>query len=237
MIDKLNNHFIVCGYGRVGRSAAQQLQRANEPFVVADVDPAQVEAATKRGILAVVADAKSDETLEELGIAQARGLIGALKSDADNLFVILSARTLNPKLRISSRANERGAEAKLTTAGADAVSRPYDITGYRLAQSILRPYVTEFLDLTSSDVDLGHADIEIEQIRVSKGAELSGLCLKDMQLRREMDVIVLAVRRRDGEMRFNPPADAVIDGGDDLVVIGSPSDLQKLERRMKGTSG
>ncbi len=233
MIEKLNNHYIVCGFGRVGRAAATELKRTGVPFVVADSDPALVEGAIKRGMLAVSADAKSDETLRELGVRRAKGLIAALATDADNLFLILSAKALNPKLKVASRVNEEESESKFRRAGADAVFRPYDITGYRLAQAILRPFVFEFLDITSSTVDLG-LNIGLEQIEVPEGCELAGKSLKDMQLRREYDVIVLAIRKADGAMRFNPPAEAVVEAGDHLIVMGNLQHLQQLTERTQG---
>jgi len=233
MIDKLKDHYIICGFGRVGRGAAEELQRTGSPFVVVDSDSERIEQAVKRGMLGITADAKSDETLRELGIERARGLIGALEGDADNLFLILSAKELNPELTVSSRVNEEESESKLRRAGADAIFRPYNITGYRLAQAILRPYVFEFLDFTSSTVDMG-LNIGIEQIPVDKSSPLAAHSLRDMELRRHLDVIVLAVRKADGSMRFNPPADAVIDGGDNLVVMGNLQDMQKLAMQMKG---
>ena len=220
MIDKLKNHYIVCGYGRIGRAAALELQRSRAPFVVLDTDPGVVERAAKR-----------DDSLREAGIERAKGLIGALATDADNLFLILSAKALNPGLRVSSRVNEEEAEDKLRRAGADSIFRPYNITGYRLAQSILRPYLSEFMDITSSTVDMG-MNIGLEQVRVAEGSDLSNKSLKDMQLRRDLGVIVLAIRNRDGNMLFNPPADAVVHGGDYLIVMGNLEHLGKLTRLM-----
>ena len=235
MIENLKDHYIVCGFGRVGRSAAEELRRAGAPFAVADVDPLRVEAAGKRGMLAVVADAKSDEALRELGIERARGLIGALASDADNLFLILSAKELNPLLKVATRVNEEQSESKLRRAGADAVFRPYTTAGYRLAQAILRPFVFEFLDFTSSTVDMG-LNIGIEQVRVAEASDLAGRSLKDMQLRRDLDLIVLAIRKGDGRMQFNPPADAVVEARDHLIVMGNLQHLRRLAERMEGVS-
>ncbi len=233
MIEKLKNHYIICGFGRVGRAAAAELKRTGVPFVVADTDPAVVEHAIKRGMLAVSADAKSDETLRELGVHRAKGLIAALATDADNLFLILSAKALNPRIKVASRVNEEESENKFRRAGADAVFRPYDITGYRLAQAILRPFVFEFLDITSSTVDMG-LNIGLEQVEVPAGCELAGKSLKDTQLRREYDVIVLAIRKADGDMQFNPPAEAVVEAGDHLIVMGNLEHLQQLAERTRG---
>lgn len=231
MIDKLQDHYIVCGFGRVGRSAAAELQRARAPFVIVDRDAAKVERAMRRGMLALAADATSDDTLRDAGILRAKGLIAALATDAENLFLILSAKALNPNLRVAARVNEEESEAKLRRAGADALFRPYQITGFRLAQAILRPYVFEFLDLTTSTVDMG-LNIGLEQVRVADDSEFAGKSLRDLQIRRELGVIVLAIRQADGRMHFNPPADAVIRGGDHLVVMGDVGHLRRLEELM-----
>ena len=166
MIDKLRDHYIVCGYGRVGRGAASELERSGVPFIIVDKDAGEVERAVKHHLLAVVADATNDESLHEVGINQAKGLIAALGTDAENVFLILSAKTLNPRLKVATRVNEEESESKLRRAGADAVFRPYNTTGYRLAQAILRPYVAEFLELTTTTVDMG-LNIGIEQVRVA----------------------------------------------------------------------
>jgi voltage-gated potassium channel len=226
MIDKLQDHFIICGFGRVGRGAAEELQRANVPFVVTDLDPDRVEHAMMSGILAVNADATIDQTLHDVGITRARGLVSALSTDADNLFVILSAKGLNPKLYVATRAAEEGAEQKMRRAGADAVFAPYALTGHRLAQSLLRPHVVQFLDLTTKSIGL---EVEIEQVAVPARSEIASKSIKDMQIRRDLGVIVLAVRKGDGEMLFNPPADTLIVGGDCLIVMGRQENLRALE--------
>ncbi|MBI4873258.1 MAG: potassium channel protein [Acidobacteria bacterium] len=227
MIDKLDRHYIVCGYGRVGRGAAAELQRAGAPFVVLDRDQARVDRAMRDGMLAVAADATRDDMLKEAGIERARGLIAALTTDADNLFLVLSAKTLNPAVAVSARAGEEEAEKKLRRVGADVVFTPYNITGYRLAQALLRPQVSEFLDFTTQNIGL---NVSIEQVAVAGGSEVAGRSLAQVQVRRDLGVIVLAIRRGDGRMHFNPPADAVIAGGDCLIVMGEPENLRHLER-------
>ena len=231
MIEKLQNHCILCGFGRVGRGAAAELQRSGVPFVVVDADKDGVERALKGKMLAMVADATSDEALLEAGVGRAKGLIAALPTDAQNLFLVVSAKALNPDLRVAARVNEKESESKLRHAGADAIFRPYNVTGYRLAQAILRPYVFEFLDFTTPTADMG-LNVGIEQVRVPRESELSSKSLRDMQLRRDLGVIVLAIRRSDGRMQFNPPAEAVVEGDDHLVVMGDPVHLRKLEELM-----
>lgn len=231
MIENLKDHFIICGFGRVGRGAALEMQRTKVPFVVVDNDEDRVERAMKMGMLAVLADATHDATLKELQIARARGLVSALASDADNMFLILSAKTLNPKLMVSARANEEESEMKLRRAGADMVFAPYYLTGHRLAQSILKPHVQEFMDIFSNNMGL---NASMEQVRVEPSCEMSGKSLREMQLRREMGVIVLGIRRASGNMEFNPPADAVIHAGDFLIVMGEPEALRRLEGLLTG---
>src|SRR5271157_336350 len=226
MIDKLKDHFIICGYGRVGRGAAEELLHAGVPFVVVDIDPTRVERAMMAGLLAVAADSTHDDVLRQVGIERARGLVAALATDADNLFVLLSAKGLNPRIFVATRAAEEGAEEKMRRAGADAVYAPYAITGHRLAQSMLRPHVVQFLDFTTKDIG---QDIAIEQVRVADTSEMVSRSIRDMQLGRDLGVIVMAIRNRDGRMLFNPPADTAVRAGDYLIVMGRREMLRTLE--------
>jgi voltage-gated potassium channel len=226
MIENLKDHYIICGYGRVGRGAAAELLHAGAPFVVVDISPERVELAMLAGMLAVAADSTRDETLRQVGIDRARGLVAALATDADNLFVLLSAKGLNPKIYVAARAAEEGAEAKMRRAGADAVFAPYSITGHRLAQSLLRPHVVQFLDFTTKDIGM---DIAIEQVRVSEHSEMVSRSIRDMQIGRDVGVIVMAIRKGDGRMMFNPTADTTVDGGDYLIVMGRQENLATLE--------
>jgi voltage-gated potassium channel len=229
MIDKLKDHYIICGFGRVGRGAASELQHAGAPFVIVDSSEERVERAMMAGMLGVAADATRDDTLRQVGIERARGLVTALATDADNLFVLLSAKGLNPTLYVAARAAEEGAEEKMRRAGADAVFAPYAITGHRLAQSLLRPHVVQFLDFTTKDIG---EDIALEQVRVSESSMMVSKTIREMQLGRELGVIVMAVRRRDGQMEFNPSADTAIHGGDYLIVMGRLENLRTLENTL-----
>ena len=229
MIDKLNEHYIVCGFGRVGRGAASELQRAGVPFLVVDKNEDRVEWAMKAGMLAALADATNDETLRDAGVLSAKGLIATLSSDADNLFVILSAKALKPSLLVSARIATEETERKMRLAGADYVFAPYDMTGYRMAQVMLKPHVFQFIDFTTKSIGL---DVGIEQVRVPASSEFVAKSLEEMQIRKEMGVIVLAIRKSDGRMLFNPPADAEIHGGDFLIVMGESANLQRLEQML-----
>jgi voltage-gated potassium channel len=229
MIDKLNDHYIVCGFGRVGRGAASELQRAGVPFLVVDKNEDRVEWAMKAGMLAALADATNDETLRDAGVLRAKGLIATLSSDADNLFVILSAKALKPSLLVSARIATEETERKMRLAGANYVFAPYDMTGYRMAQVMLKPHVFQFIDFTTKNIGL---DVGIEQVRVPVSSEFVSKSLEEMQIRKELGVIVLAIRKSDGRMLFNPPADAEIHGGDFLIVMGESANLRRLEQML-----
>jgi voltage-gated potassium channel len=227
MIEQLHDHFIVCGFGRVGRNASQEFQRAHVPFLVIDRSEDRVQKAMEAGMLAVVADATRDDSLRHAGVMRARGLISALPTDAENLFVILSARTLNPKLTVVTRASEEEAEEKLRRAGADIVFTPYSITGRQLADSLLRPNVVEFMDFGRSNIG---PEVTMEQVCVSPNAELTRKTFGELLELRRSGVIVLAIRKKDGETTFNPPPEFEITAGDHLIVMGERSNLQKLEQ-------
>jgi voltage-gated potassium channel len=227
MIHNLHDHFIVCGFGRVGRNASYEFQRAKAPFVVIDRSEHRVTAAMSAGMLAVVADATRDDYLREAGVLRARGLVAALPSDAENLFIILSAKTLNPKLTVVTRVSEEEAGEKLRRAGADTVLTPYAMAGHQLADALLKPHVVEFLDFAKSSIG---PKVTMEQVCVSPKRAFSRTTLGQLLDSRKSEVIILAVRKQKGETIFNPPADFEIVAGDFLIVMGERSNLQKLEQ-------
>ena len=226
MIDQLHDHFIICGFGRVGRNAAYEFQRASVPFLVIDRSEQRIEKATSSGMLGIVADATRDDSLREAGVLRARGLVAALPSDAENLYIILSARALNPKLTVVTRATEEEAEEKLRRAGADTVFTPYSITGRHLADSLLRPHVVGFMDFGRSNIG---PEVRMEQVCVTPNAELTRKTFGQLLELRRSGVIVLAIRKKGGETTFNPPPEFQISAGDFLIVIGERSNLQRLE--------
>jgi len=231
MIEKLQGHIILCGYGRVGRGAAEELQKASVPFVVVDRDEVKVERAIKNGMLAVLADAGRDQTLKEVGVDKAKGLIATLSSDADNLFVILSAKALNARLHLSARVDEETSEEKMRRAGAEFVFAPYKSTGHRMAQALIKPHVHQFIDFTTTDIG---PNVGIEQVRIGERSTLAGQTLKNLYEERVLGVMVLAVRRADGQMLFNPPPGENIAAGDHLIVMGEVGPLRKLEQLLAG---
>ncbi len=231
MIDRMHDHFIVCGFGRVGRNASFELQRANAPFLVVDRNEQRVNRALGLGMAAVLADATHDDSLREAGVLRARGLVAALPSDAENLFIILSAKTLNPKLNVVTRASEEEAGEKLRRAGADTVFAPYTMAGQRLAHALVRPHVVEFLGFANNPAG---TKIMMEQVRVAPDTKFDAKALRDMHLRRDLGVILLAVRKEDGRMLFNPPLETKVCAGDHLIVIGEQPNLHRLEEILTG---
>jgi voltage-gated potassium channel len=229
-IMQLKDHYIVCGFGRVGRSAALELRRAGASFLVVDRNQQRVDHALQAGMLAILADATRDETLREAGIDRARGFIAALSTDAENMFVILSAKTLNPRLNVVTRASEEDAEEKLRRAGADTVFSPYSITGHRLAQALVRPHVVQLLDFSGQAMGL---DVTMEQLPVGRpGESLSrrlGDLLPAVSTGNSPRLLVLALRKPNGITTFSPAIDTQISGGDLLIVMGEQASLRQME--------
>jgi voltage-gated potassium channel len=224
-ISRLSGHFIICGAGRVGRSAARELARRPLPFVVVDTNEEKLKRYTSEGWLTFVGDATLAAVLQELQIEKAQGLVAATTTDAINIYIILTARSLNPKIKIIARASEEDAEKHLLTAGADSVVSPYRFAGYRIAQTFIRPNVVDFFDTAMNQ----KRPLEIEEVKVEKGARFVGQTLEASRIRQELGVIVLAIKGESSAMRFNPPPDEVIHAGDHLIAMGDPDGLRRLE--------
>jgi voltage-gated potassium channel len=226
MLDNLNDHFIVCGFGRMGEIIAREFARQHAPFVVIERDPDRMHLAMDQGFLAVEADASNEEVLRRVGIDRARGFIAAVSTDAENVYAVLSARLLKPDLFIVGRAESEDARIKLRRAGADRVISPYHLGGLQLAQTALRPAVVDFVQLaTSSD----NMELNLEQVHVGAGSPLAGQTLIDAGLRQRFGVVVVGIRRASGKMDFNPEPETTICAGDDLVVLGRAGSLKSLE--------
>lgn len=226
MLDTLSNHYIVCGYGRIGSVIAHEFQRQNVRFVVVERNPDRVHEIIAAGMLAVEADASREEVLRRLGIERARGLIAAVGTDAENVYAVLTARGLAPGLFIVGRAETEDASRKLLRAGANRVISPYQIGAVQMAQTALRPAVVDFVTLATG---AGNLDLAMEQIRIAAGSELAGRSLIDANLRQRFSVIVVGIQRSGGSLEFNPPPDALMQPGDELVVLGRPANLRELE--------
>ena len=225
-IERLQGHYIICGAGRVGRAVARQLETAQ--FIILENNAEKAEKIRQEtDWLVVHADATQASQLQAARIERAAGLVAATSTDALNIFVILTARSLNPKLKIISRASEEDAEKHMRTAGADQVISPYGFAGYRIAQAFLRPHVTSFLELAllrSSELGL-----EVEELRIHPSSIYVGQGLRASRIRHDLGVIVLAIKREGEEMKYGPEADATLCAGDHLVVMGEPSRLRELE--------
>ena len=225
-VAKLKNHYIICGAGRVGNSVAHELARKPCPFVIIESDSRAVEALNPKWPV-VMGDASSEKILNDAGIDRALGLVAATTTDATNIYIVLTARGLNPRLKIIARASEETAEKHLKTAGADAVISPYTAAGHRIAQSFLRPKVLDFLDIATANS--GDFEMIIEEIRVSEGSVLSQTTVGASGIHHRFGIMILAIRRAAGEIRFNPTAQEPIHAGDYLIVMGEPAQLGQLE--------
>ena len=226
MLDNLQDHFIVCGFGRMGEIIAGEFKRQGVPFVIIERNPERMHLAMELGFLAVEADASNEEVLRRVGIARARGFIAAVSTDAENVYAVLSARLLKPDLFIVGRAESEDSRIKLKRAGADRVISPYHLGGLQLAQTALRPAVVDFVQLaTSSD----NMDLNLEQVHIEEGSSLAGRSLIDASLRQRFGVVVVGIRRADGRMDFNPEPETSMRPGDDLVVLGRAGSLRELE--------
>lgn len=226
MLEQLKDHFIICGYGRIGGVIADEFQRQGIPYVVVDRDPDRVHAVIARGGMAVEADASREDVLRRIGIERARGLIAAVGTDAENVYTVLTARVLRPDLFIIARIESEDAEPKLKRAGADRVLSPYQLGGVQMAATALRPAVVDFMRLATSSERL---DLAAEQIEVKAGSRFVGASIRDANLRQDFGVIVVAIKRAAGHMEFNPAPEAIIGANDQLVVLGHPDQLKALE--------
>jgi len=241
MLQHIEGHYIVCGAGRVGRSVVLELLRGGVQVVLIDNDPERVKWGEALGIPTLTADASKDETLRQARVEKAVGLVAAISSDAENVYVTLSAKVLSPSVHIAARASDAQAEEKLRRAGAATVLTPYTYIGHRLAQSLLRPHVVSFLDVASTfgKTDL---DLDIEQLRVAPSSQ-SSRTLAEAHLGRTYGVIVLAMRRAGGATEFNPQADVRLEAGDVLIAMGERQKLRRIETELNvtgvgtGTSG
>ena len=226
MLESLNDHFILCGFGRMGEIIAREFARQHVPFVVIERNSERMHLAMDQGFLSVEADASNEEVLRRVGITRARGFVAAVSTDAENVYAVLSARLLKPDLFIVGRAESDDARTKLRRAGADRVISPYHLGGLQIAQTALRPAVVDFVQLaTSSD----NMDLNLEQVHIAPGTPLDGRSLVAAELRQRFGVVVVGIRRADGRMDFNPEPEATMRGGDDLVVLGRADSLRRLE--------
>lgn len=222
----LDRHLVVCGFGRMGRLVCEEFSAAGLPFVLIDRNAAVLQDFSIPHGIALVGDATADEVLKQAGVDRARALVSAAASDADNLYITMSARFLSESLFIVARAESEGAERKLVRAGASRVISPYSIGGHRVAQAVLRPHAMEFIELATRTA---HLELQIEEAELRKGSRLVGNSLKTSPIKSELGIIVVAIKKPDGKMVFNPAPETVLAGGDVLIAIGHRQQLDRLE--------
>ena len=224
-IDRLENHFIVCGYGRIGSIVAREIMREGHPLVVLEQDPDIIKRLELDNVLHLAGDATSDELLLAAGLTRARSLITALTQEAANVYVVLTARQLNPNIVIVSRADQESHIPRLERAGADRVVLPHTIGGVRMAQSVLKPSVVNFIDMAVQ----GGLDLQMEELRIGTASPLIGKNLIESQIRPRYNLIIIGIKPADEPMRFNPSPDAVIQAGDRLLCIGKPENFLQIQ--------
>lgn len=231
-ISNLENHYIICGYGRIGNFIGHEFQAKPVPFVVVESNPVLCEKLAEEGVYFIQGDATDDDTLIKAGITRASGLITAVTSDTANVYITLTARGLNPDLFILARSGEKTTEKKLIRAGASKVISPYTIGANRMAQAILRPSVMDFIEIATAHQNL---ELQIEEICIHSSSNLVNQTLMSSGIRKELDIIIVAIKKLDTEkMLFNPSSQSLLEDGDTLITLGDPDDINNLERRARG---
>jgi voltage-gated potassium channel len=229
-MDKLHNHFIICGAGRVGSRIIREMERTRVPFVAIESNEQKVAGLIERNACVLVHDATLEETLRAAGVERARGLAACLPDDADNVYVVLTARGLNRDLHIVARAVEEQAEAKLIRAGANRVVSPTIIGSHRMAQALMKPAVADFMDsIAAENLDLG-----FEELEVAPDSSYAGRKLRFTNISTELNIVIVAIRHLKGQMIFNPSGDVIIEAGDVLVAIGRSESLAEFTRLARG---
>jgi voltage-gated potassium channel len=226
----MKDHYIVCGFGRIGKVISKILHENHRTFVIIENNTDEIKAIEELGYLVLEGDSTNDDILQKAHLMDAKALIAVTSSDADNVYIILSAKGLKPDIYVLARSSgKKGAETKLLRAGANKVFSPYEIGARRMAQSLVRPTVIDFIDLTVHEGELG---LRLEELRVSENATFNGKTLMESGIRSEYDLIVVAIKRQMGEMLFNPSSTTEILTGDILVVLGEHTNIQSLEKKL-----
>lgn len=233
MIDALKDHYIICGFGRIGSLICKEFKANDLQFVIVEKNIETIEKLDEEGYLHMRGDATLDETLLKAGIKRAKGLISVVTSDTENVYITLTARGLNPDLYILARSGEEGSDIKLKRAGANKVVSPYIIGGSRMAQSVLRPNVVDFIEIATGSE---HMDLQMEEIAIPDHSAFAGETLVSSGFRKEIGVIIVGIKKSHGKMVFNPHSQAKIEGGDTLIVLGEPQSIAKLEDLVERTA-
>jgi voltage-gated potassium channel len=222
---RMEHHYIVCGMGRVGQAVCRELADSATPFIVIDNSAEKIQQASRLGYIAILGDASEDKVLQEANIAKARGLVCTVDTDAANLFLLVSAKALNPQLEVSARVNDDLNVKKFERAGATHVYSPFALLGRRIARSITRPHVQELLDVALEE---NNFDITIDEFTVSKSSPLAWLSLKDSGIRQNFGGVVMSIIRANREILHNPDPELMCQPGDILITLGTPEQLKKL---------
>ncbi|MDP8256055.1 MAG: potassium channel protein [Candidatus Alcyoniella australis] len=228
-IEKIKDHYIVCGFGRMGAIVSNQLANGSVPFVVVESDVASCEKLDLNEMLFIQGDAGDEDVLRRAGIERARGVVAAVGSDAENVFICLTARQMNQRLFILARSLDEAAERKLRAAGANIVISPYSIGGMRMANAILRPHVVDLLDLAMFSEEM---DVLMEQITLPEGSSMVEKTLKQSNIHIDYGLIIIGIRRADGRFHFNPSGNTRLEAGDTLITMGPHGDLKRLENHL-----
>jgi len=226
-IRRLKEHYIICGYGRMGKQICSEFASAGFPFVVIEKYPEVVTEIQEKGYIAIQGDATQDDVIIAAGIERAKGLITVLTSDAENLYVVLSARGINSRLKIVTRTGEEGSEKKFKRAGADMVVSPYLIGASKIAESIFRPHISSFLETAVRRDGMG---FRLDAVRIAEQSAYDGIRIMDSRIREELGVLIVAVKKEDGTMNTSLPPKTVLERGDLLICVGKPEQLEELAR-------
>ncbi len=226
-LEELKDHYIVCGYGRMGRYICEELASAKVKFIVIDNEPDKIERLINMSYLYLNGDATSDEVLTTASIQKAKGLVAVLSNDAENVFTTLSAKALNPDLYVVARAVEEETESKLKKAGANRVVKPYEIGGNRMAELLLRPGVIEFIDVVARERSV---DLSMEEFLVNEKSELIGKSLAESPIRKELNIIIVSINKQKGGFIYNPKSSTVIEKDDKLIALGEKANLAEMNK-------
>ncbi len=230
-LKNFTDHYVVCGHGQVGQIVTAELLQSSLPLVVIDNDESAILQCKELGVAHLRRDAMEEESLKEAGVERAKGLISVVNRDADNVFIVLTARALNPDMSIFARASSKGVEKKLFRAGANYVVSPYASAALRITQNILRPTITDFLDSTISGKEI---ELAIEELEIPETATFVGKSMMDANIRNEFDLIIVAIKRADGTRIYNPSSLELIHAGDTLIFVGPQTNIDQFIEKIHG---
>jgi voltage-gated potassium channel len=225
-IKRLNGHVIICGFGRLGLDLVNQLQHRGIPFVVVDIDPEKIVQASEAKVLAIHGDATSEQVLQAANLSAARALVTALPSDAENVFITLTARNLRPDIQIIAKSEQESSCRKLRQAGADKIVMPHRVGAQQMERMISRPTTADLVELFA---EASHLEMELDEFRVSRHSDLVGTALADSNIKEQFNLLVVGIKNREGEFRFNPPPHETIGVEDTLLVIGQVDDINRMK--------